>query len=384
MNKNGKDDKKEKFSNFSKKPVLKSVNNILDRHHRTRQLRNSTAKRLLQKAKSNNNNGRSNQVQSSDKSSNSRKFVLPIRSAHSSRVIKPNKRFIEELEEKTGLEHSENDSTKQAKKMKKLKGEEEDQEHSLGKLVDKERKPKSKKATQQSISITQNSQQTVKNNEKLMVSLSDAQMTLKSSQGKPQNSSGKSKISKTLRNSSVSNKESSQSSTDEIPLMSQSQRHNSIPTRVLPDPIVPNSESSRIQTRSGALNNTSSCLHPPTKVPETLEDSIKSVSVENDSCKDSCLKSGKNYECSQDRSIDCKNDSDNFDAESSLSESESDHSNNSEDEKSEWTGTKLNGGKVILRKARLKLDNKTLGGTEGPFSVVNAQCATNGNTNSGT
>lgn len=164
--------------------------------------------------------------------------------------------------------------------------------------------------------------------------------------------------------------------------MSPSQKNHGIPSRVLPDPNVPNSESSRIQTRSGTLNNASSGPNPSAKVPETLEESSKSMSTEESGLCENSLKSLKNDECSPDDSMDCKNDSD-FDSESSLSESGSDHGNNSEDEQSEWTGTKLTGGKVILRKARLKLDNKTLGGTEGPFSMANAQCAANGNTNSG-
>ena len=166
-----KNEKKEKFSNFVKTPVLKSVNNILDRHHRTRQLRNSTAKRLLQKAKSNNNNGRATQVQSSDKSGSARKFVLPMRSAHSSRVIKPNKRFIEELEEKSASEHSENDSTKQAKKAKKSK---EEEENLIWKSDEKDSKTKLKKANTLAFS-GHNSQQTSKNYEKSVDSLPDAQ-----------------------------------------------------------------------------------------------------------------------------------------------------------------------------------------------------------------
>lgn len=97
-----------KFSNYLKNPVLKSVNNILDQHQRTRQLRNSTAKRLLQRAKSGNNT-RNLVVQSGEKPSTVRKFVLPVRSVHSSRVIKPNKRFIEELEQISTTEYSENE-----------------------------------------------------------------------------------------------------------------------------------------------------------------------------------------------------------------------------------------------------------------------------------
>lgn len=377
-----KNGKIEKFTNFNKTPVLKSVNNILDRHHRTRQLRNSTAKRLLQKAKSNNTNGRGSQVQSSDKSGNVRKFVLPIRSAHSSRVIKPNKRFIEELEEKSSTEHSENDFTKQTKKAKKGK-EEENAISSLLKVNEKETRTKLKKLNSQSMLCAQNSHEIVRSNEKLM-NLSIPQTQLKVSLNKSHVTTNKQKINKLQLNSNMTGKNSSQIPTDMQPLASQGQKHNGIPAKVLPDTNVPNSESSRIQTRSGALNNASNSQNPSPKVPENLEEYDKSLSTqETVSCESNNLKNSKNLHVNDDNPMNCKNDSDHFDSESSLSESGSDHGNNSEDEQSEWTGTKLSGGKVILRKARLKLDNKTLGGTEGPFSMANVQCASNGSPNTG-
>lgn len=265
-----------KFSNFMKTPVLKSVNNILDQHQRTRQLRNSTAKRLLQRAKSN-----SMTAQCGDKQNAVRKFILPVRSAHSSRVIKPNKRFIEELEEIS--EHSENEVSTQVKKAK----------FALNKLCDRE-----------------------ENINKLCTKL----------RNKAQDAQGVKSKSKIAKN----------------------QKPFSVPTKVLPDSDVPSSESSRIQTRSG----------------------MHSEAVD------------LNVEGSSDKTA--EGNSDNFDTESTLSESESEHSNHTEDEQSEWTGMKLSGGKVILRKARLKLDNKCVGGTEGPFSTTNNNSVTTGNTNLGT
>ncbi|XP_034171270.2 histone lysine N-methyltransferase trithorax [Osmia lignaria lignaria] len=264
-----------KFSNFMKTPVLKSVNNILDQHQRTRQLRNSTAKRLLQRAKSN-----SMTAQCGDKQNAVRKFILPVRSAHSSRVIKPNKRFIEELEEIS--EHSENEVSTQVKKAK----------FAMNKLCDRE-----------------------ENISKLCTKL----------RNKAQDAQGVKSKSKIAKN----------------------QKPFSVPTKVLPDSDVPSSESSRIQTRSG----------------------MHSEAVD------------LNVEGSSDKTA--EGNSDNFDTESTLSESESEHSNHTEDEQSEWTGMKLSGGKVILRKARLKLDNKCVGGTEGPFSTTNNNSVTTGNTNLG-
>lgn len=151
--------------------------------------------------------------------------MLPIRSAHSSRVIKPNKRFIEESESPGGQEHAE-ECAKQPKKSKKAKDE-----------------------------------------EKVEV---------------------------------VEQKKDGQA------------------FKSLPD--VSSLESSRVKTRSGTLN-------------EERKDGAQEIEPE-----------------------------------STASESE----NSEEEEQNEWSG-KLNGGKVILRKARLKLDSKSLGGTEGPFSVVSTQ-----------
>ena len=63
----------------------------------TTSLKNKAARKLLQKAKKSSSHGSTLSIDSSQEKGNGavRKFVLPSRSVHSSRVIKPNKRFIE-------------------------------------------------------------------------------------------------------------------------------------------------------------------------------------------------------------------------------------------------------------------------------------------------
>ena len=377
-----------KFSNFMKTPVLKSVNNILDQHQRTRQLRNSTAKRLLQRAKSNSNNARNMTAQCGDKPNAVRKFILPVRSAHSSRVIKPNKRFIEELEEISGAEHSENEVGTHVKKAKfalsklcnnqETKLKEGNVAKLYAKLKDKEAKSRAKKVVQRASSDAQTVTQSGKNLEKLASSVQDAQVskTISTDVSKRTSVLGKGKVVKCLSDEcagTVSGQDGVRNVTRKAQHaklnVSKNQKVISVPTKVLPDSDVPSSESSRIQTRSGTQNDTVDL-----EVQTNFADVTKVK--ENNSAKgrsnaDSCSKS-------TDRN------SDNFDTESTLSESGSEHSNHTEDEQSEWTGMKLNGGKVILRKARLKLDNKCIGGTEGPFSTTNSNSVTNGNGNLGT
>lgn len=368
-----------KFSNFMKTPVLKSVNNILDQHQRTRQLRNSTAKRLLQRAKSNSNNVRNITAQCGDKPNAVRKFILPVRSAHSSRVIKPNKRFIEELEEISGAEHSENEIGTHVKKAKFTLNKLCNQEPKLKegnitklctKLKDKEVKNKAKKVIQR---VNSNIQTVIpaKNLEKLAPSIQNAQVskTINTSVKKI-NVSSKNKIVKSSSDECSNNQSGTANTTRKAQnaklSISKAQKPISVPTKVLPDSDVPSSESSRIQTRSGTQNDTVDL-----EVQTNFEVKIK----ENNNVKNQTnIDNGnKNTE----------GNSDNFDTESTLSESGSEHSNHTEDEQSEWTGMKLNGGKVILRKARLKLDNKCVSGTEGPFSKTNSNSITTGNTNLG-
>ncbi|XP_076237666.1 histone lysine N-methyltransferase trithorax [Calliopsis andreniformis] len=371
-----------KFSNFMKTPVLKSVNNILDQHQRTRQLRNSTAKRLLQRAKSNSNNARNITAQCGDKSNTVRKFILPVRSAHSSRVIKPNKRFIEELEETPGTEHSENEIATHVKKAKftlnkfcnqdsKLK------EGSLSKLctklTDKDARNKAKKIIQRANSNSQSVMQSTKNLEKLAPSIQNAQVSkMINTDVKKVNISTKSKVIKTPSDESSKTQDSLQNTVKKAQnfklTMSKNQKPISVPTKVLPDSDVLSSESSRIQTRSGTQSEVTDL-----EVQANFEDTEK---VKHDT-------SGKGQDNSNNGNKPAEGNSDNFDTESTLSESGSEHSNHTEDEQSEWTGMKLSGGKVILRKARLKLDNKCVGGTEGPFSTTNNNSVSSENTNFG-
>ncbi|XP_076675822.1 histone lysine N-methyltransferase trithorax isoform X2 [Andrena cerasifolii] len=371
-----------KFSNFMKMPVLKSVNNILDQHQRTRQLRNSTAKRLLQRAKSNGNNARNMTAQCGDKPNTVRKFILPVRSAHSSRVIKPNKRFIEELEEIPGVEHSENEIGTHVKKAKfalskfcnqdsKLK--ESNINKLCTKLTDKEQRNKTKKVIQRANSNPQNVIQSAKNLGKLAPPIQDAQVSkIINTDVRKTNVSNKSRAVKALSDESSSTQDCSQSTVKKAQnlklTVSKNQKSISVPTKVLPDSNVPSSESSRIQTRSGTQSEVADL-----EVQTNLENTVRSKGNGN----------AKGQNDSDNGNKTAEGSSDNFDTESTLSESGSEHSNHTEDEQSEWTGMKLNGGKVILRKARLKLDNKCAGGTEGPFSTTNSNSVTSGNTNLG-
>ncbi|XP_078033510.1 histone lysine N-methyltransferase trithorax [Augochlora pura] len=377
--KNRRNCKNIKFSNFMKTPVLKSVNNILDQHQRTRQLRNSTAKRLLQRAKSNSNNVRNITAQCGDKPNAVRKFILPVRSAHSSRVIKPNKRFIEELEEISGVEPSENEVGMHMKKAKFTLNKICSQESKLKdgnlnklctKLKDKDVKNKNKKVS----SNVQTVVSCAKTCEKLAASVQDAQISkANNTDVKKANVSNKNKVIKAASSESNSTQDSSQNiirKTQNFKLnISKSQKSVSVPMKVLPDSNVPSSESSRIQTRSGTQSEVASL-----EVQAKFEDTAKIKET-----------GGKGQDNSNNRAKIIEGNSDNFDTESTLSESGSEHSNHTEDEQSEWTGMKLNGGKVILRKARLKLDNKCVGGTEGPFSTTNNNNnnVAGGNTNLG-
>lgn len=370
-----------KFSNYLKNPVLKSVNNILDQHQRTRQLRNSTAKRLLQRAKSSGSNTR-NLVQSGEKPSTVRKFVLPVRSVHSSRVIKPNKRFIEELEEISGTEYSENEIGIHVKKTKlnsdKLSNlESKLKEDTVSKLCtkfkDKDTRGKPKRVIQGVDSNAEIITQSIKNTEKSANSVQNAQIS-KSTHREVKKShtiSCKNKVSNSTSDNSNNNQECSQSSSRTAQTVkstiSRNQKQISIPTKVLPDSNVPHFESSRVQTRSGTQN-------------EIASDLSTQVSFESGAglTEDGCAETEDQLENGNKTMVSTLN---NFETENNLSESESEHSNHSE---GEFSGMKLNSGKVILRKARLKLDNKCLAGTEGPFSTTSTSNTMGGSTNLGT
>lgn len=382
--KNRRNCKSIKFSNYLKSPVLKSVNNILDQHQRTRQLRNSTAKRLLQRAKSNGSNTRNLVIQPGEKVSTARKFVLPVRSVHSSRVIKPNKRFIEELEEISNTEHSENEIGIHVKKAKlnsdkfcnqesKLK---EDNDIKCVKLKDKETRNKPKKVIQDVDANSEVATQQTKNTEKLTNSVQNAQVskiTLREIK-KSHTVSCKNKILNGTSDNSNNNQECLQNPSRTAQNAAKStvprnQKQISIPIKVLPDSNVPNFESSRVQTRSGTQN-------------EMAIDVSNQASCESGAglTEDGCAKTGNHRENGDKNMVSTLNS---FETESNLSESESEHSNHMEDEQSEFNGIKLNSGKVILRKARLKLDNKCLTGTEGPFSTSSTSNTMGGSSNLG-
>lgn len=370
-----------KFSNYLKNPVLKSVNNILDQHQRTRQLRNSTAKRLLQRAKSGNNT-RNLVVQSGEKPSTVRKFVLPVRSVHSSRVIKPNKRFIEELEEISTTEYSENEIGVHVKKTKlnsdklsnlesKLKGD------TVSKLCTKFKEARSKpKRVIQSVDSNAEITQSVKNIEKSANSVQNTQISKPAHREvkKPHTISCKNKVSNSTSDNSNSNQECSQNSSRTTQTVkstiSRNQKQISIPTKVLPDSNVPHFESSRVQTRSGTQN-------------EIASDLINNqVSFDSGAglTEGGCAETENQLGHGNKTAVSTFNS---FETENNLSESESEHSNHSEGEPSDFSGMKLHGGKVILRKARLKLDNKCLAGTEGPFSTTSTSNTMGGSTNLG-
>lgn len=378
--KNRKNCKNIKFSNYLKNPVLKSVNNILDQHQRTRQLRNSTAKRLLQRAKSNGSNTRNLVVQSGDKPSTVRKFVLPVRSVHSSRVIKPNKRFIEELEV-SSTEHSENEIGIHVKKTKlnpdklsnlqsKLKG---DAVNKLcTKFKNKDVRSKPKRVIQGVDSNTEIITQSVKNTEKSANSVQNAQISKPTHREvkKSHTISCKNKVSNSTSDNSNNNQECSQNSSRTAQTVKstipRNQKQISIPTKVLPDSNVPHFESSRVQTRSGTQNEIASEI--------SNQASFESGAGLTEGC---CAETEDQPENGNKTVVSTLN---NFETENNLSESESEHSNHSEGEQSEFSGVKLNSGKVILRKARLKLDNKGLAGTEGPFSTTSSSNTMGGST----
>ncbi|EFN68384.1 Histone-lysine N-methyltransferase trithorax, partial [Camponotus floridanus] len=307
-----------------------NMNNILDQHQRTRQLRNSTAKRLLQRAKSNGSNSRNLVLHSGEKSNTVRKFVLPVRSVHSSRVIKPNKRFIEELEEISGTEHSENEIGMHVKKAKL----------NLDKFSNRESKLKADVVNK---SCTKFKDKEARNKSKKVIESVDA-------------------FDAEIVPRQVKNIEKS--------AILRNQKQISIPTKVLPDSNVPNFESSRVQTRSGTQNEVASDLN-------------NTASFENGAglLEGDCAKIEHQPENGNKIVVNALNN--NFETESNLSESENEQSNHSDSEQSEFSGMKLNGGKVILRKARLKLDNKCLTGTEGPFSTSSTSNTVGGNTNLG-
>lgn len=287
------------------------------------------------------------------------------------------------MEESPGIEHSENEIGTHIKKAKFVLNKFCNQDSKLKeggisklstKLTDKEARNKAKKIIQRANTNSQSITQSTKNIEKLAPSVQDAQVSkIVNGDAKRTTVSSKNRAMKILSDESSKTHDCSQNTVKKAQNLkltaSKNQKPISVPTKVLPDFDVPSSESSRIQTRSGTQNEVAG-----PEVQTNFEETVKT--------KDTTA--AKSQDNSDNRNKTTEGSSDNFDTESTLSESGSEHSNHTEDEQSEWTGMKLNGGKVILRKARLKLDNKCVGGTEGPFSTTNNNSVISGNTNLGT
>lgn len=357
--------------------MLKSVNNILDQHRRTRHLRNSTARRLLQRAKSNGANVRNLVVQSGEKPSTVRKFVLPVRSVHSSRVIKPNKRFIEELEEISTTEHSENEFLAHIKKIKLNSDKFGNQE---SKLKVRETRGKSKKLIRVDLNDADciALAQRAKDSEGSASSVQNAQISkphreLKKSYTvtcKNKISNGTSNICNNGVNQECSQSAGKAAQTAKSTVPRNPRQISVIPTKALPESNVPNYESSRVQTRSGA--QTEIAGDSSESGAGSTEGGCASTKVQSENANNNkgTLMVGA---------------SSSLETEPNLSESENEHhGNHSENEQLEFSsGMKIN-GKVILRKARLKLDNKCLAGTEGPFSTTSNSNTVGGNTSLGT
>ena len=342
-------------------PVLKPVNNILDRHQRTRQLRNSTAKRLLQRAKTNNVNTSTRNIalRCNDKGNVGRKFILPVRSVHSSRVIKPNKRFIEELEESVGSEQSENDAVKNSKKARIASGKS---------VESKEVKCKSKRGG----SCTSINDDMGNNKPKIL---------------------GNETRSRNWCNSTCLLRDANpRASANET--TSAAENLISVPTKVFPHTNVTNGESSRVQTRSGTVSEAIGDVGLQVATSDTLRVLPDHLAITPDGefageTTEKIIVSSKEIEgikgfCEEEIIKEREKCKDDYETDSTMSDSASEHEDHSEDEQSEWTGMKLNGGKVILRKARLKLDNKSLVGMEGPFSTTNTHMNPSANGNAGT
>lgn len=347
--------RRETRESLSKTPVLKSVSNILERNRR----RNSTAKRLLQRAKSYaHHNTRNLSVPSSTTSddkpnSGVRKFVLPVRSAHSSRVIKPNKRFIEELEENstTTADKSAAADTEGAKHAsKKAKVVSKDKEESSSKAEEKETRSSKLKKTTQAPAVKDTSK-----------SAEPCERIVSSVPKRLQNIAGKRRT--TTASGRAAQKSVEKSCLTEKAVLSDSIVNGQafVPTKTLPESSESSVRSSRVQTRSETLGD----LQQSSDKNASQQSCVDDTAVDKPKDATTATK-GANKQNEATESLD---NYDNLGEMSGMSESSSsENSDGTDDEQSEWSGTKLNGGKVILRKARLKLANNDIWDTEGPFS----------------
>lgn len=324
--------RKETRESLCKTPSLKSVSNMMERNRR----RNSTAKRLLQRAKSyGHHNTRNLSVPATtldDKpnSTGARKFVLPVRSAHSSRVIKPNKRFIEELEENSAADKSQDsEGQKHASKKAKVASGRQQESREESRIEEKETRSSKLKKT-------------------LLGPVKEPVQRIVSAPKRLQNIAGKRRTTTTTTSGRVQQQNLKAVSSDSIVSNGQA----IVPTKTLPESSESSARSSRVQTRSETLGDSQS------NAESTVDDAI-------DKPKDANNAKGAGK---QNEAMESLDSYDNLGELSGMSESSSENSDATDDEQSEWSGTKLNGGKVILRKARLKLANNDIWDTEGPFS----------------
>lgn len=268
-------------------------------------LKNKAARKLLQKAKKSSSYGSVAIVDNfqQDKGSGTvRKFVLPSRSVHSSRVIKPNKRFIEAEEVLSDVSISRSPSVIQLKKPRLI----------LNPLKNPSELPKSDRT----VSLTnENVFEQVKKDD---VNCEKAELL------SGYNSSDGS-------NRSLSPHDSSQ----ENSLIVEGKR------RWKP--------SYKVQLKLRELNvfGAGTNRFPSKRTHASSSGSTRSIH----SASDKELYSGSTDSSECGRLV------------------VPTHNEMKSEGSSHWTGPKLSSGKVILRKARLKLNTQSSSGADGPFSV---------------
>lgn len=268
-------------------------------------LKNKAAKKLLQRAKKSSSFGSVATIDSFQQEKGNgaiRKFVLPSRSVHSSRVIKPNKRFIEAEEVLSDMSVSRSPSVIQLKKPRLV----------LNPL---------------------------KNLSQLSESDKDVSITVKNVFEQVKKDGVSCENTECISNSNFSygnNRSlSPRNSSQENSLIVEGKR------RWKP--------SYKVQLKLRELNvfGAGTNRFPSKRTNVSSSDSTKSIH----SASDKELYSGSTD------SSDCAR----LGAPS--------HSEMKSEGSSQWTGPKLTSGKVILRKARLKLNTQSSPGADGPFSV---------------
>lgn len=268
-------------------------------------LKNKAAKKLLQKAKKSSSHGSVATIDSFQQEKGSgavRKFVLPSRSVHSSRVIKPNKRFIEAEEVLSDVSVSRSPGVIQLKKPRLV----------LNPLKNPSELPE----RDRDVSVTVESVFEQVKKDRVNGEKTELLSGYNSSDGS---------------NRSLSPLNSSQ----ENSLIVEGKR------RWKP--------SYKVQLKLRELNvfGAGTDRFPSKRTHASSSDSTRSIHSASD--KELCSGSTDSSECGR------------LGAPS--------HSEMKSESNSQWTGPKLTSGKVILRKARLKLNTQSSPGADGPFSV---------------